>query len=106
MSVLKKNELMEKLKTIIGDKTDDETIAFLEDVNDTFDSKESNDNTDWKKKCEETEKHWREKYRDRFFNKTVNDDEDDEEEEEQNKANENETKETEKLTFENLFKEE
>lgn len=66
MAVLSKSELMEKLKGVIGDKSDDETLAFIEDVNDTLDEKKTDD-TDWQKKYEENDKEWREKYKKRFF---------------------------------------
>ena len=58
MSVLKKSELMDKLKTIIGEKTDDETLAFIEDVNDTFDDKEKGSTSDeeWQKKLDDNGK--------------------------------------------------
>ena len=96
---------MSKLKAIVGDKTDDKTLAFIEDVDETFNSKNKGDNEDWKKKYEDNDKMWREKYRDRFFNK-ANDEPEDEEEAEQEKQIEKDTKEAEKLRFENLFKEE
>lgn len=98
MSVLKKEELMEKLKAIIGEKTDDETLSFIEDVNDTFDDKSgTQDGEDWQKKYEDNDKMWREKYRDRFFNKDSSDDDDDDD------IIENKKVEDKPLTFENLF---
>ena len=101
MSVLKKSELMEKLKAILGDKTDDDTIVFIEDVSDTL---EAGSSEDWKQKYEENDKKWREKYRDRFFN---GDDDDSDIEKSKETENKESEKEQEKpLTFENLFKEE
>ena len=103
MSVLKKNELMEKLKQFIGEKTDDETLTFIEDVNDTFDDKSKNENSeeDWKKKYEENDKMWREKYRERFFNKDVDDDDDDDDGKED--VNKDDNTETKIEKFEQLF---
>lgn len=102
MSVLKKNELMEKLKALIGDRTDDEALTFIEDVSDTVEANKSEE--DWKTKYEENDKMWREKYRDRFYN--GNDDDEDK----NINSNENKTNETgdeeKPLTYENLFKEE
>lgn len=102
MSVLKKEELFEKMKTIIGDRTDDYALAFMEDVKDTFESTEKGkaDEEDWQKKYEENDKMWREKYRDRFFKSSGNDDDDIEEKIEPKEPEEK------PLTFENLFKEE
>ena len=60
---------MKFIKDRTQDDTSDETLAFIEDVNDTFNDYDSklNDSTDWKQKYEDNDKQWREKYRDRFF---------------------------------------
>ena len=69
MSVRTKDEIMKFIKDRTQDDTSDETLAFIEDVNDTFNDYDSklNDSTDWKQKYEDNDKQWREKYRDRFF---------------------------------------
>ena len=60
MSVLNKDEFNEKLKGLIGDRDDDESLSIIEDFNDTFDSfSESTDTEDWKSKYEENDKMWR-----------------------------------------------
>lgn len=89
MSVRTKDEIMKFIKDRTQDDTSDETLAFIEDVNDTFNDYDSklNDSTDWKKKYEDNDKQWREKYRDRFFsgddnNETVNNPEPDDEDKE------------------------
>lgn len=99
MSVLKKNELMEKLKALIGDRTDDEALTFIEDVSDTVEANKSEE--DWKTKYEENDKMWREKYRDRFYNGDENEDEKDSKKEDKNEEDNGEEK---PLTYENLFK--
>ena len=60
---------MKFIKDRTQDDTSDETLAFIEDVNDTFNDYDSklNDSTDWKQKYEDNDRQWREKYRDRFF---------------------------------------
>lgn len=70
MAIKTKNELMELLKTHIGEDTSDEALTLIEDFNDTFDSLEnsSKDTTDWKTKYEQNDAEWRQKYKDRFFN--------------------------------------
>ena len=62
---------MENLSKIIGDRTDDEALKFIEDAKDTI----TEDKEDWKGKYDalveeknELDKAWRQKYRDRFFN--------------------------------------
>lgn len=100
MAVLSKSELMEKLKGVIGDKSDDETLAFIEDVNDTLDEKKTDD-TDWQKKYEENDKEWREKYKKRFFEQSG-----DEGTDEGNEGTDKGNEETEEKTiekFEDLF---
>lgn len=61
---------MDKLKSYIGDRDDDDTLSFLEDANDTITSM----NDDYKAKYEtalkdkeELDKTWRAKYKSRFF---------------------------------------
>lgn len=70
MAKLTKNEFMDKVKALIGDRDDDEVLSFLEDCNDTItDSKD-----EYKEKYdqllkekEELDKSWRTKYKERFY---------------------------------------
>ena len=39
--VLSKAQVMEQVKTLIGDKSDDDTLKFLEDISDTIDDLET-----------------------------------------------------------------
>ncbi len=62
------SEIIETVKTRIGDNPDDESVAFLEDITDTltdYDNK-TKDNTDWKNKYDELDRSWKEKYISRF----------------------------------------
>lgn len=70
MAKLTQSEFMTKVKTIIGDRTDDEAISFLEDCKDTIEGEKD----DWKakyddllKEKEQLDKDWREKYTNTFF---------------------------------------
>lgn len=83
MSVKTKDELMNALRARIGDDTSDEALALIEDFDDTINNYEeqTKDGTDWKTKYEENDAEWRQKYRDRFFTKSVPEDEPDEDEE-------------------------
>ena len=71
MAVKNKDEILEAIKTRVGDNTDDETISFLEDVSDTLTDLETRatGGEDWKTKYEENDKTWRERYTSRFFSK-------------------------------------
>lgn len=69
MAIRTFDELMASIKERTEGMTDDETLAFIEDVNDTLTDarNKTQDNTNWKEKYEENDKEWREKYRERFF---------------------------------------
>lgn len=70
MAVKTREEILEELKTRIGEQTDDDTISFLEDVTDTLsdlETKAKGDGTDWKTKYEENDTEWRKKYTERFY---------------------------------------
>lgn len=98
MAIKSKDEILEAVKGRIGEQTDDETIAFLEDISDTFsdlETKARGDGTDWKAKYEENDKAWRTKYTERFFSG----------EPKTETQSEPESK-PEPMTFEDLFKEE
>lgn len=81
MAIKTKEELLESIRSRIGDDSSDETIAFLEDVTDTFsdlETKAKGDGKDWKAEAERIDAEWREKYRNRFFNDKPEDEPDDE----------------------------
>lgn len=70
MGVKTREEILESLKTRLGENPDDESISFLEDVTDTLDDlekKANGDGIDWKSKYEENDTSWRKKYTERFF---------------------------------------
>ena len=60
-----KDELLSSFKSLIGERDDDDTIQFLEDFSDTVDSFSKAD--EWRRRYEENDKEWRERYRARFF---------------------------------------
>lgn len=82
MSVLSKDKLLEKIRSLLGERTDDEAITFIEDVTDTYDSisdaKSGYTEDEVTAKVNEVEEKWRKKYRDRFFGSGGDDDDDDE----------------------------
>ena len=97
MAVKTMEELMESVRTRLGDDQSDEALALLEDISDTYGDMQSRTSggEDWKKKYEENDAEWRQKYRDRFFNKSADNDDDDGGGDNSNKP----------LTFDELFKE-
>ena len=94
MAKLSKDELIEKVRKYVGDRKDDETIEIIEDISDSIDSSEADD---WKKKYEENDKMWRDKYISRFVEKK---------EDEPDTPTEPGEEEKEYNSFEDLFEEE
>lgn len=96
MAVKTRAEILESIRSRVGDSTDDETLEFLEDVTDTLTDLENRatDPEDWKSKYDELDKSWREKYRERFFSSEPLSKENEEFEEKEEK---------EKKTYEDLF---
>ena len=90
-------ELRTALQKLIGERTDDEVIGFIEDFNDSVEELSNNDNEDWKTKYEQNDAEWRKKYRDRFFNGKVDEDI------EGPKPNTKEEPDEEKTTIDDLF---
>lgn len=83
-------ELLDMVRQRIGDSTDDADISFIEDISDTLNA----GNLEEVERLKSENDELRKKYRDRFFEKKVEEPEDPEEHEE-----------PEKRTFEDLFKE-
>lgn len=94
MAKLTKNELIEKVRKYVGDRTDDETIEIIEDISDSIDSSDADE---WKQKFEENDKMWRDKYISRFLEKK---------EDELDTPTEHEEEEKEYNSFKDLFEEE
>ena len=94
MAKLSKDELIEKIKKYVGDRTDDETIEIIEDISDSIDSSDADE---WKKKFEENDKMWRDRYISRFVEKK---------EDELDTPTEHEEDEKEYNSFDDLFDEE
>lgn len=94
MAKLSKDELIEKVRKYVGDRKDDDTIEIIEDISDSIDSSEADV---WKKKYEENDKMWRDKYISRFVEKK---------EDEPDTPTEHDEEEKEYNSFEDLFEEE
>lgn len=96
--ILKKEELIEKIKKYTGDRTDDETISLIEDVTDTFEYMSSRDSSseEWEEKYKKLDEEWRKKYKERFFTTPGEVKEEQEEDAE---------KDGEEISFDNLFEE-
>lgn len=79
MAIKTKEEVMNAIKDRLGEDVSDEALALIEDVSDTIDdltSKANGDGKDWKAEYEALDKSWRQKYTERFFSGSDNDDQD------------------------------
>ena len=77
MAVKTREEILESVRARVGEKTDDETIAFIEDISDTLtdlETRAKGDGTNWKTKYEENDAEWRKKYTERFYSSDPNPD--------------------------------
>ena len=77
MSVLTREEFLNRLNERVGEDTSDNAISFLEDMTETFDSMSQSDGEDWKKKYEELDESWKKRYRERFFSTPTEENEED-----------------------------
>lgn len=98
MAFLEKEEFFDSLNAYIGDRSDDETIKFIEDMTDTYTEleKRQSETEDWKKKYSDLDDAWKKRYRKRFFSGTIVSDSDED-------FKEDVTDET--ITTEDLFEE-
>lgn len=73
MAIKSKDELLTELKAKLGEDDSDDTLSFIEDISDTYDdmSDQLSKSGEWKAKYEQNDKEWRQKYRDRFFSKPI-----------------------------------
>ena len=83
MAISSREDILNRISTIIGERTDDDAIGLLEDVTDTLNDYDNRvkESGDWKKKYEENDKSWRDKYRERFYNAPETQDDYEEEDE-------------------------
>ena len=106
MAVKQKTEIMEQVKTILGEDTSDNALALIADLSDTIDDYEKRvqgtDAESWKKKYEDNDKMWREKYRERFF--SGGDQTETEEEDDDKNLNKGKNEPELKTDFNELFK--
>lgn len=76
MAVRTQEEIVNAIKELSGESTDDKVLGLLEDVSDTFKDFQSKESEDWKKKYEDNDAEWRRKYKERFFNTEVKEEDD------------------------------
>lgn len=92
MAIRTREEILSSLNERFNGDTSDEVLTLIEDVTDTLSDYESRSGEDWKQKYEQNDAQWRQRYKDRFMGKEVNDDDNDDDNEPPKK-----------LTFDDLF---
>ena len=66
--ILTRDEFFDAINKRVGENTDDESLKFIEDMTDTYNSLETDRNSDdWERKYKDLDAEWRERYRRRFF---------------------------------------
>ena len=83
MAVKTSEEIVEKVKEVVGDRTDDAVIELLEDITDSVENNKGFTQEDIDNAVSDTEKKWREKYIARFSGKVKEEEEEEEKEEEE-----------------------
>lgn len=110
MAIVSNEDLIQRLTALIGESTTDENISLVEDVTDTLQdyTERTKDTTDWKEKYTENDREWRKRYTERFSNNVVQVDENSPNgvQDDENSQYKDDSQNSEKLTFDSLFKEE
>ena len=68
--VLNNDDFVKSVKSIIGDRTDEESINFIENMTDTYNSLVADKdvtNTAWEQKYNALNETWSKRYKDRFL---------------------------------------
>lgn len=73
MAIKSKEDILTAIKGLAPEDDSDAALSIFEDVSDTLDdlSTRLSEAGDWKAKYEENDKAWREKYKERFLSKPV-----------------------------------
>ena len=95
MAIVERDELIRRISEKVGN--DDEALSIIEDLTDTIDSYKVDDGSDWKRKYEENDEAWRNRYKERFLSG--------EEIKDEQKEDVKDDEESEKLTYNELFEE-
>ena len=69
--ITERTALQSRLQTLIGDRTDDDALNFIQDALDTFDHHSSNSGitqAEHDRLMKEQDDSWRQRYKDAFFN--------------------------------------
>ena len=69
MARLNREDFTKAVTTVIGDRTDEDSVKFIEDMTDTYNGLEADKNvsvTEWEQKYNALNETWSKRYKDRF----------------------------------------
>lgn len=66
MSVLNREEFMNRINAYVGEDTSDEALSFIGDMSDTYDELNKGSG-EWESKYKNLDAEWRKKYKERFL---------------------------------------
>ena len=96
MARLSREDFTKAITTVIGDRSDEDSVKFIEDMTDTYNGLEADKNvsvTEWEQKYNALNETWSKRYKDRFLSGS------DEQQNNGNHETDNEPK-----TYNDLFK--
>lgn len=69
MAIRTYDEIMDRIRSVIGERSDDDALSLIEDVSDTLtaQTREGVPQEDVERQLRELDESWRQRYRDRFF---------------------------------------
>lgn len=76
MARLSKEDFTKAITTVIGDRSDEDSVKFIEDMTDTYNGLEADKNvsvTEWEQKYNALNETWSKRYKDRFSETIVED---------------------------------
>lgn len=80
MARLSKEDFVKSITTIIGDRTDEDSVKFIENMTDTYNGLEADKNVtdkEWEQKYNALDHAWSTRYRERFSETITEDKKDD-----------------------------
>lgn len=100
MAVKTREDLMQSVNTILGDRSDDVALEFIQDMTDTLNDFASHNGVYTQEQYDALDNNWRTRYRERFFSGPR---EDDDEFKSPNNKKSDEEKREETITINDLF---
>ena len=92
MAVKSREDLMNSLNNILGERSDDDALEIIQDFTDTFDDMSKHNGEYTKEQYDELDNTWRKRYRERFFSGPAKGEEESDDHDDSDDDNDNSTK--------------